>query len=61
MREVGRYTDISIVIEDEELRTIRFGGVFRTGDVDALFRSLQTGFDISADRSEPGTVRLSRD
>ena len=61
VREVGRYTDISIVIEDEELRTIRFGGVFRTGDVDALFSSLQAGFDISADRSEPGTVRLSRD
>ena len=61
VREVGRYTELRIVIEDEELRSIRFGGIFRTGDVDALFSSLQTGFDISADRSEPGTVRLSRD
>ena len=61
VREVSRYTELRIIIEDEELRSIRFGGIFRTGDVDALFNSLQTGFDISADRSEPGTVRLSRD
>ena len=48
IKEVGRYTDLDIIINEPELQSLSFGGAFMVGDTDLLFRTLETQYGISA-------------
>ncbi|MBN7797636.1 FecR family protein [Parahaliea mediterranea] len=58
IEEVGRYSDVRIVIEDSALSNMRIGGYFRAGDTAGLLDTLESGFPIDVDRADNGTVRL---
>jgi len=59
LAEVDRYTNTRFVLADEQLRNIRIGGQFRTGDVEGLLASLRTEFMIDSRRDAQGRVVLS--
>jgi len=59
LAEVDRYTTTQFVLADEQLRNIRIGGRFRTGDVEGLLASLRTDFMIDSRRDAQGRVVLS--
>ena len=58
--EVGRYTNTEVVIVDPAIRDMRIGGVFRTGETDALLDVLETSFGIRVSRTDDHRVELSR-
>ena len=59
--EVGRYTDLTIIIDDPELKKLSFGGAFNAGQTNVLFRTLYSQYGISAIFSDDKqTVRLIR-
>jgi transmembrane sensor len=60
VEEVGRYTELDIVIDDRDLRDLRIGGYFRAGDTEGLLHTLEAGFPIEVIRSQEGMVRLRR-
>ena len=57
--EVGRYTPVEFVIEDEELQQVRVAGLFKAGDVAGFLSSLEANFDIVHRRADDETIRLS--
>lgn len=57
--EISRYTDTSIVISDPDLRDIRIGGYFKTGEVEALLTVLKDNFSVSVNRINDNLVYLS--
>ena len=60
VREVGRHTNLEILVEDESLRSLEFNGLFRIGDTGPLFGALKTSFGIDARYIDADTVSLSR-
>lgn len=59
--QVSRYTQLQIGIDDDpELRALRFGGVFKSGETDVLFRTLETQFGIVAKNQNDTSVILVR-
>jgi transmembrane sensor len=48
--EIERYTRVTFVIRDEELKAIRVAGLFRAGDVDGLLATLRENFNIAYER-----------
>jgi len=48
INEVGRYTDLEIIIDDPAIEDLSFGGAFMVGDTDLLFRTLDSQYGISA-------------
>lgn len=58
--EIGRYTTIEFVIQGEDLKKIKIGGRFRAGDVDALLANLRDYFDVVSERTDEGTILLSK-
>ncbi|MGF1543049.1 MAG: FecR domain-containing protein [Parvularculaceae bacterium] len=57
--EISRHTDIRFEIVDPELSRLKFGGVFRTGEIDALLNALETSFDVDVEHVGDRRVRLS--
>ena len=57
--EVGRYTPVEFVIEDENLQQLRVAGLFKAGDVAGFLSSLQANFDIVYERTDDKTILLS--
>ncbi len=47
IQRVSRYTPVSFSFSDDTIRTIKIGGVYRTGDVDGLLLALDKSFGIS--------------
>ncbi|GAB4520458.1 MAG: FecR domain-containing protein [Amphiplicatus sp.] len=39
--EIARHNRVRIEFADDELRSLKFGGIFRTGDLDALLEALE--------------------
>jgi transmembrane sensor len=60
IREVSRHTTTRIEIADPALAEVRFGGVFRAGDTEPLFRALESAYHINAEYIDRDTVRLTR-
>lgn len=60
VKEVGRYTDINIVIEDDEINDLPIGGYFKVGDIDGLLEALGQTFDLRVEYLDDNTVRLSQ-
>jgi transmembrane sensor len=60
IRELRRYTDTRLILEDDALGEIRVAGYFKVGDVDALMIALKENFDISFRKEANNTLVLSR-
>ncbi len=60
IHEISRYTDIDIVIVDPDIKHLRIGGVFRTGETEALLDILATSFGIRISRVGNGRIVLDR-
>lgn len=58
VQEVSRHTAMRIEISDPELSNLKFGGVFRTGETNALLDALETSFDIEVEHVDDEYVRL---
>lgn len=59
VNEVSRYTSLSIVILDPELRDLRIGGNFAVGETEKMFEALETGFNVRVERVNESLVHLS--
>jgi transmembrane sensor len=60
INDLSRYTSMKIEISDPELRELKFGGLFRTNELQALFDALETTYDIKIERINERHVRISR-
>ena len=58
--EYTRYTDLNIIISDPELRTLKLGGTFPTGELDLFFKTLELQFGIKVTQSDDNHVYLTR-
>ncbi len=56
--EVSRYSNIKIDLEGEEIKKVKIGGRFRTGDVDGLLNILTEHFDIETSRTSDSSITL---
>jgi len=56
--EVSRYSNIQIDLVGEDIRKIKIGGRFRTGDVDGLLNILSEQFDIETSRVNNSRIKL---
>jgi transmembrane sensor len=47
VNELSRYTPIEFVIQDEDIRSVRVAGMFRSDDVEGFLIALQANFNIA--------------
>lgn len=59
IREISRYSPVTIQILDPKLKTIRIGGQFRVGDVEAMLASLETNFKIRIIRLRNNHIQIA--
>ena len=59
VEEVSRYTPLSIVIVDSELRDLRIGGLFEVGETDRMFEALERSFGVHVEYIDKNLVHLS--
>ena len=59
IREISRYSPVTIEILDPRLKTIRIGGQFRVGDVEAMLASLETNFKIRIIRLRQNHIQIA--
>ncbi len=59
IEEVSRYTSMSIVILDPEIRELRIGGFFKVGETDKMFEALESSFGIRVERLNDNLVHLA--
>lgn len=57
-RQIARYHDVRIVIDDPFVRQLRVSGTFRSDDIDGLMDTLQTLLPITAEHAGPGLILL---
>lgn len=57
-RQVARYHDVRIVVDDPASASLRVSGTFKTNDLDGLIDTLETILPLKADRSIAGLIRL---
>jgi len=58
--EMSRYSNIDIELEGEDLKNIRIGGRFRTGDIDGFLDILNQQFKIQSNRLSSSHIQLSK-
>ena len=59
IREVGRYTDVRLIIADDHLRDLRVGGAFQAGDLEAILEFVELGLGVTVNRETPETIYLT--
>lgn len=59
VEEISRYSPLSIVILDSELRNLRIGGLFEAGETRKMFEALEDGFGIKAEYINENLVHLT--
>lgn len=57
-RQVARYHDVRLVIDDPALSQLRVSGTFRTDDLDSLIETLEILLPLTAETTAPGVIRL---
>ena len=57
--EISRYTDLSIVILDPEIRDLRIGGFFKVGETEKMFQALETSFGVRVERKGKNVALLA--
>lgn len=60
IQEVSRYTDVKIILIDPTLEDLRVGGLFKTGEIQALLSALELSFDLHARHVDENTIYLYR-
>jgi len=58
--EVSRHTNLKIEIPDPALRDLKFGGIYRIGDTQPLFKALHAAYNINVVYIREDTVQLTR-
>lgn len=58
VEEISRYSPLSIVILDSELRDLRIGGLFDVGETKKMFQALESGFGIEVSYINENLVHL---
>jgi len=56
--EISRYTDARLVITDQRVAAMRFGGRFRTDDLNGFLAALQAALPINVRTDASGTVYI---
>jgi transmembrane sensor len=59
VKELGRYTTVSIEIPDEAIRTMRVGGRFPVGETETMLSALETNFNLRVIRLSHNRVVLA--
>ena len=59
VRELGRYTTVSIEIPDETIRKMRVGGRFPVGETETMLSALETNFNLRVIRLSHNRVVLA--
>jgi transmembrane sensor len=59
VKELGRYTTVSIEIPDETIRSMRVGGRFPVGETEAMLAALETNFNLRVIRVSHNRVVLA--
>lgn len=59
VESISRYTDITIEIEDSELRDLPIAGNFKVGEVEAMFEAISIMTNVQIERVSSKYVRLS--
>lgn len=57
--EIGRYSQLSIELTDPAMASIKIGGQFRVGEVDAMLESLERNFGLKVRRVSYNHIQLS--
>lgn len=57
---ISQYTDLDIVIVDDQLRNQPIGGYFKIGETETLFQALEIMTDVKVTRTGENRVELSR-
>lgn len=57
--EMGRYTDIEVLILDKELRDLPIAGYFKIGELEALFEALEIMANIEIERYGQSRITLA--
>ncbi len=57
-RQLARYHDVRVVIDDPALSQLRVSGTFRTDDLDSLIETLEILLPLTAETTAPGVIRL---
>ena len=60
VQEISRYSELNIQITDPSLKTLKIGGQFRIGEINAMFYVLESNFNIQVDQLANGQVTLSQ-
>ena len=59
VEEISRYSPLSIVILDSELRDLRIGGLFDVGETKKMFQALESGFGIKVSYINENLIHLT--
>lgn len=59
VKEISRYTTVSIEFSDPALKATRIGGQFPIGETDAMFDALEANFQLKVTRLGDGHVLVS--
>lgn len=59
INEISRYSNVSFEFEDENLKKIRIGGRFKTGDIIGFLDVLEQQFNIKYNRLSTSKIELS--
>jgi transmembrane sensor len=57
--KINRYTQVRIVISDDSIRGLKFGGYFKVGDVPAILATLNQNFGLHVEKVNDRLVYLS--
>ncbi len=59
LTEVGRYTQVRIVLTGPNVASLRISGRFRTNDVGGFFQALQAALPVRVSRPQPDVVYIA--
>jgi transmembrane sensor len=59
INDLNRYTQHKIEISDPKLGELKFGGIFKTNELETLLDALETTFNISVIHEKNGVIRLA--
>ena len=59
VQEVSRYTTLTIVIVDPQLRDVQIGGLFKVGETQKLFEALEISFNVHVERISDQLIHLT--
>ena len=59
VEEISRYSPLSIVVLDSEIRDLRVGGLFNVGETKRILKALETGFGVKVSYINENLVHLT--